>query len=480
MGFSARHFSEFAYFMSRVFVEFWKMKLKTAKSEGLAHSSYFLSDGGEAVVVDPRRDCEIYTRIAEKECVKIRYILETHRNEDYVVGSFELQSLTDAEICHSNALPFKYGDQNLSDGDTLNVGNLKIKTLYTPGHTTESLCYAVYHPEQTSEALIVFTGDTLFAGSVGRTDLYGEEEQPKQARELYTSLHEKLLPLGNHVIVYPAHGSGSLCGHGISDREYSTIGYEKKTNPYLQLDEEAFVQNAMSQEMLVPPYFKKMEDYNLNGPPLLRGIPPPELLPVFEFEQEMRQSDTVVVDTRTPYAFAGAFIPDSLSIWLGGTTVYPGWVLDYNQKILFVHERKSDMNRVAALFHRLGFDNLQGFLCPDIGDWHDKGKPISHLGTLSVPELRERLNENLVLAVDVREPSEWKEGYIEGVERIFFGHLANKAGFLPGEKPVAVVCSVGQRASIAASILKRQGFHEVYNVLGGMTAWTKLGYPTVK
>ena len=138
------------------------------------------------------------------------------------------------------------------------------------------------------------------------------------------------------------------------------------------------------------------------------------------------------------------------------------------------------MKKVAAHFHRLGFDNLQGFLCQGISEWHDKGKPISHLGTLSAPELKERLEENLVLAVDVREPSEWKDGCIEGVERIFFGHLTSKAGSLPGEKPVAVVCSVGQRASIAASILKREGFHEVYNVLGGMTAWTNLDYPTMK
>lgn len=456
------------------------MRLKIIKSEGIAHSSYFLSDGEEAAVVDPRRDCQIYPRLAQKECAKIRYILETHRNEDYVIGSFELQNITDAEICHSKELPFKYGDQNLSDGETISVGNLKIKVLHTPGHTNESLCYAVYQPEQSSEALMVFTGDTLFAGSVGRTDLYGKEAHPTQAEKLHTSIHEKLLPLGNHIIIYPAHGAGSVCGHDISDQEFSTIGYEKKTNPFLQLDTDAFVKRAISQEMLIPPYFRKMEDYNLNGPPLLRGLPPPEPLSAFEFEQEMRQPDTVVVDTRMPYAFAGAFIPDSLSIWLGGTSAYPGWVLDYNQKILFVHERKTDMKTVAAHFQRLGFDNLLGFLCPSISEWHDTGKPISHVGTLSASALKERLDENLLLAVDVREPSEWKEGCIEGAERIFFGHLAGKACSLPGNKPVAVVCSVGQRASIAASILKREGFHEVYNVLGGMTAWTNLDYPTVK
>jgi hydroxyacylglutathione hydrolase len=456
------------------------MKLQIVKSEGIAHNSYFLSDGDEAVVVDPRRDCQIYKRIAQEECAKIKNILETHRNEDYVIGSFELQNITDAEICHSKELPFKYGEHNLSDGETLSVGNLKIKALHTPGHTNESLCYAVYKPAQSNDALMVFTGDTLFVGSVGRTDLYGREVQHDQAEKLYTSIHEKLLPLGNHVIIYPAHGAGSVCGPGISDQEFSVLGYERKTNPFLQLNKDAFVKRAISEEMLVPPYFHKMEDYNLNGPPLLRGLAVPEALGLAEFEEEMRQPDTVMVDTRMPYAFAGSFIPDSLSIWLGETSVYPGWILNYNQKILFVHERKNDMKKVAAHFWRLGFDNMLGFLCPGISEWQNMGKPISHIGTLSAPALKSKLEKDELLLVDVREPSEWKEGYIEGAKRIFFGHLMEKADSLPRNKPVAVICSVGNRASIGASILKKEGFAEVYNVLGGMTAWTNLGYPTKK
>ncbi len=160
-----------------------------------------------------------------------------------MVGSLELQNMTEAEIGHSNALPFKYGEHNFADGDILNVGNVKIKALHTPGHTNESLCYLVY-PLGSSEATMVFTGDTLFAGSVGRTDLYGKPAQPTQAEKLYSSLHEKLLPLGDRVLVYPAHGAGSVCGHGISGQEPTTIGYEKKTNPYLQLSKEEFVQKS--------------------------------------------------------------------------------------------------------------------------------------------------------------------------------------------------------------------------------------------
>ncbi len=452
------------------------MKLYTVKSEGLAHNSYLLSDSGEAAVIDPRRDCQVYMRIAQKECTKIRYILETHRNEDYIVGSLELKGLTNAEICHSKELPFKYGDHNLKDGETLNVGKLKIKALHTPGHTDESLCYALSDPEKTSDALLVFTGDTLFVGSVGRIDLYGEAAQPKQAEKLYLSISEKLLPLGNHVLVYPAHGAGSVCGNDIGTRAFSTIGYERKTNPFLNLGKNEFIKRALAQEFLLPPYFKKMEGYNQNGAPSLRRLPAPKPLSVAEFEAETHEADTIIVDTRLPYAFAGSHIPGSLSLWLGGTAVYPGWVLDYDKRVLFVLERASDIARVSAHFWRLGFDNIYGFLCPGIGEWQEQGKPISHLGTLSASELKERLSRFVVL--DVREPSEWKqEGTIKGAERVFFGYLRKKVEDMERDRRIAVTCSVGNRASTAASILKQKGFVEVYNVLGGMTAWTSLGYP---
>ncbi len=455
------------------------MKLYTVKSEGLAHNSYFLSDNGEAAVIDPRRDCQVYTRLAQKECVKIRYILETHRNEDYVIGSLELKGLANGEICHSKELPFKYGDHNLKDGETLNIGKLKIKALHTPGHTDESLCYVVSDPEKNSAALLVFTGDTLFVGSVGRTDLYGKEAQPKQAEKLYSSINEKLLPLGSHVLVYPAHGAGSVCGNDISAQAFSTIGYERKTNPFLNLGKEAFIERVLGQEFLVPPYFKKMEVYNQNGAPLLRGLPPPKPLSIAEFEAEMHETDTVIVDARLPYAFAGSHIPGSLSLWLGGTAVYPGWVLDYDKRVLFVLERPSDIWKVSAHFWRLGFDNIYGFLCQGIGEWQEQGKPISRLGTLSAAELNERLNRFVVL--DVREPSEWKkEGTIKGAEKVFFGHLREKADSLERNRRFAVTCSVGNRGSTAASILKQKGFIEVYNVLGGMAAWTSLGYPVKK
>ncbi len=456
------------------------MKLKTIKSEGLAHNSYYLSDENEAVVIDPRRDCEIYTELADKECTEITYILETHRNEDYVIGSLELQNLTEAEIGHSNALPFKYGEQKLKDEDILNVGNLKIKALYTPGHTDESLSYAVYEPQDSKEAIIVFTGDTLFVGSVGRTDLYGKDCQRKQARKLYHSLHEKLLPLGDHIIIYPAHGMGSICGGDIGSREPSTIGYEKKTNPYLWLDENDFVKRSESEALVVPRYFKKMEQYNLEGPTLLSELAFPKPMGLSDFEDHMKLSNMLVVDTRNAYSFAGSHIPCSLSLWMDGTSAYPGWVMPVDQYVIFVLERSNDIHRVAAHFQRLGFDNMCGYLCSGMNEWQEAGKPITSLRTMSVSQLKSALAKREVVLVDVREPHEWKEGYIENAERIYFGELEEKAGSLPKRKPIAVTCSVGNRSSIGASILERKGFKEIYNVLGGMRAWQAMGYPMKK
>jgi hydroxyacylglutathione hydrolase len=231
----------------------------------------------------------------------------------------------------------------------------------------------------------------------------------------------------------------------------------------------------------VPRYFKKMEEYNLNGAPLLSEMSYPKPFSLSEFEEEMSEPLVMVMDTRLPYAFAGSHIPNSLSMWLGGTSVYSGWFLDTNQYIVFVHERSNDIDIVAPMLRRLGFDNMCGFLCEGLNSWQEAGKPISNFGIMSVTELKGKLDWHEVLLLDVREPSEWKEdGYVEGATHIFFADLPEKADSLPKDKPIAVICSVGNRSSIACSILERQGFRNVSNVLGGMAAWTNLGYPTKK
>jgi len=456
------------------------MLLEIIKSKGLAHNSYFLADGEEALVVDPRRDCIIYTQLAKRECAEIKYILETHRNEDYVVGSVELQNLTDAEIGHSKETSFKYGEHCFSGGETFEIGSLKVKTLHTPGHTNDSMCYIVYGSMKGKDPMMVFTGDTLFAGDIGRTDLLGLDVWQQQTEKLYDSLHEKLLPLGDHVLVYPAHGAGSICGHEISDQEFSMIGYERKTNPLFQMGKEAFTEYVMKQKLLKPPYFRKMEDYNLNGPPLLCKTPALEPLSVVEFEEEMHKPNTIVLDTREPDAFAGSHIPGSLNIWLDGLSFFPGWIVIYDQRIMLVTERKEDMEIAEAYLRRLGYDNLVGYLCPSIKEWRNLGKPVEHLGTLSATAVKEKLDNKEIILIDVREEREWDKGHIEGAERIYVGHLMEEANKLPRNMPIATTCGWGGRGGLGASILKKLGFNEVYNALGGMKAWSSLGYPLKK
>jgi len=456
------------------------MIFERIKSEGLAHLSYFIGSGDEAIVIDPRRDCQVYVDLARKEGMKIRYIFETHRNEDYVIGSLELKKLTGAKIYHGTGVDFKYGNF-LNDGQEIGFGSMKLIALHTPGHTDESMSYTLADLDAGKEPIIVFTGDALFIGDVGRTDLYGPEEAPRLASNLYDSIFNKIFPLGDEVILCPAHGAGSVCGGSIAKREYSTLGLERTQNPALQKTEkEEFVKFKVEEQLEFPPYFEKMERYNLQGPPLLQGLSVPELLFPDEFKAEMEKG-AVVVDTRMPHSFGGAHIKDTYSIWLGGVPSFAGWVLPYDKPILLVLEEKEQLEIAVRYLIRLGYDNVAGFLNGGIAAWYMKALPIDGFNLISVHDLKNKLerNEEMVL-LDVRKKEEWDEGHIEGARHIYVGHLEENLDKVPKEYPVIVCCDSSRRSSIAASILKKNGYGKVYNVLGSMTAWKNAGYDVVK
>lgn len=456
------------------------MRLETIKSPGIAHASYYLSDAGEAVVVDPRRDVGAYVKLATEDCANIEYVLETHRNEDYVSGSVELKEALGAEICHSEELPFAYGDHNLSGGEVINVGSLSVKAVATPGHTFESVCYAVSDAELGPDPFMVFTGDTLFVGDVGRTDLPGPERWERISGMLFDSIHGELLPLGDHVLVYPAHTAGSICGSRIGDREVSTIGVERRTNPLLGLDRDEFVRNRLGNRMLRPPYFTRMESLNLSGPPLLKHSPEPRHLPVQDFEPMWRRPDTVVVDTRNPEAFAASHIPGSLSIWLEGASYYTGWAVSYDDRVILVVERREDAERATTYLRRLGYDDVVGYLCPGIAGWRNSGRPTESFGAITAPDLKDALGGGGLTLLDVRGEDEYASGHIPGAMNVYVGHVAGVARSMRGGKPVVVTCSWGGRGSLAASILRRNGVRDVSNLLGGMHSWNALRYPIEK
>lgn len=450
------------------------MFIEKIVSEGLAHNSYIAGDDSEAFVVDPKRDVDSYIDIADSNCARIRFVFETHRNEDYLIGSQDLESLTGCRIIHGGHLDFGYGEP-ARDGDIFNIGRLSLRALETPGHTPESLCFVLYPPFQEEIPCVVFTGDALFYGDVGRTDLRGEEMKGELASALYDSLHKKLLPLGEHVIVYPAHGAGSSCGGNIADLAISTIGYERATNPMLSLSREEFIERKRREMLLLPPYFTRMREHNLIGPALLdrKRIEP---MDAPGFAEVM--GECTVVDTRSPLSFAGGHLKGSYNIWLRGLPRFAGWTLEYEKDILLVTERQEDVEIARLYLVRVGFDRVRGYLCEGIEDWHIRGMPLEQSGVYTVADLYNRIERGeKMFLLDVRGKDEYAQGHIPSAANIYVGELERRLNEVPSDLPVVSVCSAGNRSGLGASILARHGYRRVYNLIGGTTAWREKGYP---
>jgi hydroxyacylglutathione hydrolase len=455
-----------------IYIILFDMFFLRIKSEGLAHNSYFIGSGREAAVIDPRRDISVYLDAARENCMDIKYILETHRNEDYVVGSVPLSEATGATVYHGKVLDFKYGHQ-ASEGDQFSVGNIRLMATETPGHTPESLTYAIYE-NGSKNPLMAFTGDTVFPGSTGRTDLWGD--RAKAAGLLYDSIVKKILPLGDGVILCPAHGAGSVCGVGISDRDDTTIGYERLNNPDLQLDRDAFIAKKQAEPLDKPPYFERMEKMNLEGDRGTRDIAAVTPLNVRAFRDAIKNG--IVFDARMPYAFA-AHIPGSYSIWLEGLSTFPGWIAEYEKPIYLVPEKDSEVKKAATYLYRIGFDNVKGYLCGGFQPWLESAYDVEFMGLLVPDALAGMLSTGKIDVLDVRSDAEWKEGRIKEAKHIYVGELERRVNQIPKDRAVACICSSGKRASMAASILKRAGVKTVYNVLGGIEAWKKKDYPLV-
>jgi len=453
------------------------MIFERIKSEGIAHNSYLIGSGSDAAVIDPRRDSQIYVDLAQQHGIKIKDIFETHRNEDYVIGSLELRNSTGAEIHHGPGLDWKYGN-TLRGGQEFQVGSLKITAIHTPGHTDESMSYAIADLSSGKATVMVFTGDTLFVDDVGRADLYGQEHAPRLASCLYDSIYNKLLPLGDGVILCPAHGAGSVCGLNIGNRDESTLGVERVQNPMLQKEKDDFIKYKLAEQPERPHYFRQMEKFNLEGPPLLGCMPLPHPLTPGEFREKI-ESGAIVVDTSEPAAFGGAHIKGAYSIWLEGLPVFAGWVLSYDKPILLVLEDQCHLERAVRYLIRAGYDRVIGYLKGGTEGWYNAGFPTENLSLLSVHQLKARMDRgDELLVLDTRGQDEWETGHINGALHVYVGHLEQRLTEVPRDKPVAVICNVGHRAGLGSSILLRAGYETVYNVLGSVKAWVAAGFPT--
>ena len=455
------------------------MFFQRLKTPGLGHNSYVMACGdGLAVVIDPRRDVDDYLRMARENDLTIAYVLETHRQEDFEFGSRTLAKMTGARIVSGSHELFGVTDVKLEDDEELEVGTTRIVALATPGHTPESMSYAVYVKDAGDKCWGVFTGDALFVGDTGRTDLPDPEKTGENAGILYDSIHRKIAPLGAHTLLYPAHGAGSACGGNISDRDDSTLGIEEGTNPVFLKNRHDFVAHKLAEKMARPPYFLHMEEVNLlPGRPLDRASTFQVLQPG-EFQRRMTEG--VVIDTRSPEAFAAAHIPGAYNIWLDGVPAFGGWIADENTRIYLVADGREAMELAAMSFARIGIDTVVGILASGMESWRDQGLPIESIATTSASETATWMQQGRIHVLDVRDEYEWDEKHIPGAVHRYVGHLEDNLPALPRDSEIVVHCNVGHRSGVAASILKRNGFTRIHNMLGGITAWEELGLPLEK
>lgn len=452
------------------------MFFQRIKTPGIAHNAYVVGNGGTAAVVDPRRDVAEYLAVARANDLAIRYVVETHRQEDFVLGSAALREATGAKIVAGDHALFGHADRRLKDGEALDLGGLVLRALATPGHTPESTSYAAFVPECPDRAWGVFTGDSLFVGETGRTDLPDPQATAENAGLLYDSLRTKVFPLGDQALLFPAHGAGSVCGRNIAARDESMLGLEKCGNPAWRMSRPEFMAHKQAERIPRPPYFALMERLNLEGgSPVAASAERVRVLPPAEFASRSRHG--LVIDTRPPEAFAGGHVPGSCSIWLAGLSVFAGWIANEATPLYLVLDDPARLETAVAALARIGIDRVEGMLAGGFAAWRDAGLPVATAGTLAPADLARDLARYRVL--DVREPGEYDEGHIEGALNIYVGELERQVDELARrvsrDRPVAVVCSVGNRASLGVSILQRHGFALVHNLLGGMTAWRAAG-----
>lgn len=455
------------------------MFLEKIRSDNLAHLSYIVGHQGRAAVIDPRRDCQAYIDIARRNGAVITHVFETHRNEDYVTGSRELARRTGAEILHGKGFPFEFG-RPVSEGDEFEFGDLRLSVLETPGHTFDSISLVLRDASSGDAPVAVFTGDALFIGDVGRTDFFPDRRE-EVAGLLYDAIHGKLLPLGDHVILYPAHGAGSVCGSGMAPREFSTIGHERMTNPALQLGREEFVRRKMNERHPFPAYFRRMEELNAKGSdrPLCE-IREPRPMGVEEFAAALADGRTQVLDVRGPEAFAGAFVPGSLAMPEQLVSGYAGHLLDSSRPICLVADSLDEVDSARTQLLRMGYDQVVGWLAGGLSGWETAGREYDSIPAVHVGELVRRITdkEDFTL-LDVRKREEVEQGMLPGAKHIFLGDLPDRLDEIDRDKPVTTFCGSGQRAVIAASILKRHGFGRVEDSLGSMAACRAYGCPVV-
>jgi hydroxyacylglutathione hydrolase len=431
---------------------------------GLAQASYIVASQGEAIVIDPERSVDDYLSYLTKNKLSLKGIFLTHPHADFVAGHAELAARTGAPIFISEKAPATLAHHDLKQDDRFKVGWLEIVVLATPGHSPDSICLCIF---ENNQPVALFSGDTLFAGDVGRPDLRDRELPATElAGQLYDSLH-KLLKLPGEVKVYPGHGAGSLCGRQISSAPFTTIGQERTTNWAIQLaDPQKFVEAMVNNLPDRPPYFSRSVNINLEGAPPFSQIPEIKRLQISEFEALYREGATVL-DLRAPALFGDAHVAGSLNIGIASPSfsVWCGFFVSPELPILLVADYESEVKRAQLELARIGFDQIIGFVPAD-----DLGETLQ-ITQIGARDFLERLDSGQRPTVlDVRTAQEWAQDHIEGSLNIPLPRLSQRVGGFAHNAPLTILCGSGYRSSIAASILEADGFAHLNNVMGGMHA----------
>jgi hydroxyacylglutathione hydrolase len=446
----------------------------------LAHASYMIGSKGEAAVIDPQRDVDLYLEAAEEPGLKIRHIFETHLHADFVSGHKELAARTGAKIYIGAQAHASFPHTPLRDGSEVRMGSLRISALETPGHTPESVCLVVTDEEKSSDPWGVLTGDTLFIGDVGRPDLSPNHTPQQLAGLLYDSLHQKVLRLPDSTLVYPAHGAGSLCGRSMRAERSSTIGTERLTNYALQIgSREDFVQQLTSNLPARPGYFLQDAEINRSGAEPLTGRPPlPSFTPI-ELEALLNEKANVV-DVRPNEQFAAGHIPGSINIALSGQFAsWAGTILGLGSRPVLVADTDAQVEEAHLRLARVGIEDIRGYLAGGVAAWQKAGRPLAYTTQISAPELSHKVREGSVHVLDVRREGEWQAGHIAQAQSRPLDNFPQGLPALDSGKPVAVHCKSGYRSMIACSLLERAGHRNVMNVVGGIDAWHAAGLSEV-
>jgi hydroxyacylglutathione hydrolase len=455
------------------------MRIRHFVDPGLGNSAYLVISEADRVtaLIDPLRDVDQYQAVARQEGVCITHVLETHLHNDFLSGSRELAAVSGARIVASADAGLEFDHQPVRDGDVVALGEVRISVLATPGHTPEHVSYLAHDTSRPADPPVLFSGGSLLVGAVSRTDLLGHEHATGLAHQLYRTLHERILPLGDDVVVYPTHGAGSFCTAAASAESTTSIGRERRTNLFLQLPgPDAFAQRLQASMPSYPTYFLHMRELNKRGPRIVSGVP--RLAPLTALDVRARQQrGEAIVDMRSIHDYARGHIPRSFHVELRAAFgSWVGWVVPFGTPVILVAETKLVHEYAVRQLIRIGYDELPGYLDGGMDAWNRAGLPLDQATKLTMRELRERLERGEPLVVlDVRQAHEWQVGHIPDAILHEAGELRKGIPELPGNRLIAAHCGHGERAATALSLLEQRGYKDLALVTGGMDEWRAVG-----